>query len=120
MGPNSSANIKQKPIARCYSRPIVGGVIFAFGSQPGLPEQDALDLAELLMRTRSLAGVSASGKIIKQAECDADKAEFGENVELDPEELLVLDLVLDEEPWPREQTWFEHLRDEVRQVRGRP
>jgi hypothetical protein len=82
----------------------VAAVGFAFGPQLGLPEHNARDLAELLMRTRTIAGVRAAGKILEQADRDPDRGELSQGVELDPDELLVLDHLLAEESWPPEQS----------------
>lgn len=91
----------------------MASVVFAFGAKPGLPGKDALDLADLLSGTRTTAGNSAAEKIRKQARQDRNKGQTSEDVELDDSELEVLARVLQEEPWPREQEWFKHLRDQV-------
>jgi hypothetical protein len=98
---------------------LVAAVAFAFGSRPGVPEADALDLADLLSRTRTrtLAGNSAAAKIREQARRDLDRGETSTNVELDAGELEVLAAVLESEPWPREQPWFEYLHAELARAR---
>lgn len=96
----------------------MAAVAFAFGSKPGVPENDALDLAELLMRTRSLAGNSAATKIREQARRDPDRGETSQDVDLNNDELQMLAAVLEEEPWPKEQPWYEHLRDQLNRARG--
>jgi hypothetical protein len=96
----------------------VAAVAFAFGSRPGVPEGDALELADLLSATRTLAGNSSAAKIREQARKDPDRGETSEDVQLSVNEREVLAAVLEEEPWPRQQEWFGHLRDELAQARG--
>jgi K+/H+ antiporter YhaU regulatory subunit KhtT len=90
----------------------VAAVGFAIGSQPGLSEQEALELAELLGRRRSLAAQSAARKIRKQAGRDADH-EMSQNVELDHDELREVAAVLAEPRAPEELPAFLHLREEI-------
>jgi len=96
----------------------MAAVVFAFGSRPGVPGNDALELARLLARKRSLAGDSVAAKIREQAKRDPDRNEKSEDVELSADELITLTTVLAVEPWPKEQPWFEHLRDELNRHTG--
>jgi hypothetical protein len=91
-------------------------VVFALGARPGLSQDEALELAELLARRRSLAAQSASGKIRLQASRDPDRDEKSEDIELDRQELEELEAVLAEERHPEELPPFERLRNEVRQT----
>jgi hypothetical protein len=62
-------------------------VVFALGTRPGLSEDEALELAELLARKRSLAAQSASRKILLEANRDPDQGEKSKDIELSREEL---------------------------------
>jgi hypothetical protein len=97
------------------SRPMAH-VVFALGGRPGLSQDEALELAELLARKRSLAAQSASRKIRLEANHDPDRGEKSKDIELSREELEALEAVLqevqDEEQLPR----FERLRNEVLQA----
>jgi hypothetical protein len=90
-------------------------VVFALGARPGLSQDEALELAELLARRRSLAAQSASRKIRLEANRDPD-GEKSKDIELSREELEALEAVLaevrDQEELPR----YERLRNEVLQV----
>jgi hypothetical protein len=96
-----------------YPERAVAAVVFAFGSKPGMPGDDALELARLLELTRSVAGVEAAGKIRQQARRDPDRSEKSQDVDLTDDELRALADVLEQEPWPKEQEWYPHLRNEV-------
>jgi hypothetical protein len=91
-------------------------VVFALGDRPGLSQDEALELGELLARKRSLAAQSASRKIRLEANHDPDRGEKSKDIELSREELEALEAVLDEvrdqEGLPR----FERLRNEVLQA----
>lgn len=90
----------------------MAAVGFAIGSRPGLSEVEALELAELLERRRSLASFSAAKKIREQAHRDPDR-ETSQDVELDDLELREVAAVLGEPRAPDELPAFAHLRDEV-------
>ena len=108
-------------------------IVFAFGDRPGIPADDALELAELLNQEGmarqfetagySLAAVVLAGKLRDQA----SRLDAGEKLEdtdldyyeLDEYELIALSVLLAAEPWPESRPWFEHFQDEVnRQVRS--
>lgn len=91
----------------------MAAVVFSFGARPGVPGDDALELADMLSRTRTLAGNSAAEKIRRQARRDLDRGETSEDVGLGGAELRVLANVLADEPWAKQQPWFKHLRDEL-------
>ena len=76
-------------------------VVFALGARPGLSQDEALELAELLMRRRSTAADSASRKIRSQANRDPDQREKSEDIELSREELEEREAVLAEERFRR-------------------
>lgn len=97
------------------SRPMAH-VVFALGARPGLSEDEALELAELLARKRSLAAQSASRKIRLEANLDADRGEKSKDIELSREELEALEAVLDEVRDQDEVPGFERLRNEVLQA----
>jgi hypothetical protein len=91
-------------------------VVFALGDRPGLSQDEALELGELLARKRSLAAQSASRKIRLEANHDPDRGEKSKDIELSREELEALEAVLDE---VRDQVGlpqFERLRNEVLQA----
>lgn len=90
----------------------VAAVVFAISSAPALSEIEALELAELLDRRRSLAAFSAAKKIREQARRDPGY-ETSEDVELDNHELREVAAVLAERREPEELPAFEHPRDEV-------
>src|SRR5947208_14680891 len=90
----------------------MAAVAFAIGSRPGLSESEALELAELLERRRSLASVMTAQRIREQARRDPDR-ETSEDVELDPDDLKELAALLSEPRAPEELPAFAHLRDEV-------
>jgi hypothetical protein len=96
----------------------VAAVAFAVGSRPEIPGDDALDLAELLMRRRSLAADRLGQKIKANASRDPDGGETSEDIEPDADELAVLAALLEEEPWPKEQPWYANLREQVDRERG--
>jgi hypothetical protein len=91
-------------------------VVFALGARPGLSQDEALELAELLARKRSLAAQSASRKIRLEANGDPDRGEKRTDTELSREELEALEAVLDEVRDREEVPGFERLRNEVLQA----
>jgi hypothetical protein len=91
-------------------------VVFALGTRPGLSQDEALELAELLARKRSLAAQSASRKIRLEANRDPDLGEKSEDIALGREELETLEAALAEARAPEELPRFEHLRSEVHQA----
>jgi hypothetical protein len=91
-------------------------VVFALGDRPGLSQDEAFELAELLARRRSLAAQSASRKIRLQADRDPDRGEESTDIDLTREELEELEALLAEDRHPEELPRFERLRDEVRQA----
>jgi hypothetical protein len=91
-------------------------VVFALGGRPGLSQDEALGLAELLARRRRFAAQSASRKIRFQASRDPHSGEASEDIELDREELEEVETVLAEEREPDESPRFERLRSEVLQT----
>jgi hypothetical protein len=91
-------------------------VAFALGARPGLSQDEALELAELLARKRSLAAQSASRKIRLEANRDTDRGEKSKDIELSREELEALEAVLDEVRDQEEVPGFELLRNEVLQA----
>ena len=95
----------------------MAAVVFAFGSRPGVPEQDARELARLLELRRSLAGHTAAQKIRGEADRDPDH-EPSRDVELTADELVELSVLLAEEPWPKEQDWYTHVREELNRYIG--
>ncbi len=97
------------------SRPMAH-VVFALGDRPGLSQVEALELAELLARKRSLAAQSASRKIRLEANRDPDRGEKSKDIELTREELEALEAVLDEVRDQEELPRFERLRNEVLQA----
>jgi hypothetical protein len=90
-------------------------VVFALGARPGLSQDEALELAELLARRRSLAAQSASRKIRLEANRDPDREE-SKDIELSREELEALEAVLEEVRDQEELPRFERLRNEVLQA----
>jgi hypothetical protein len=96
------------------SRPMAH-VVFALGDRPGLSQEEALELAELLRHSPSFAAQSASRKIRSQASRDPDRAEVSKNIELDRDELQELQAVLAQEQHP-ELPGFERLQNEVHQT----
>ena len=93
-------------------------VVFALGDRPGLSQDEALELAELLRRSPSFAAQSASRKIRSQASRDPDRGEVSKDIELDRDELAELEAVLAQERHP-ELPGFERLQDEVHHQRLR-
>jgi hypothetical protein len=91
-------------------------VVFALGARPGLSQDEALELAELLARRRSLAAQSASRKIRLEANRDPDRGEESKDIELSREELEALEAVLEEVRDQEELPRFERLRNEVLQA----
>jgi hypothetical protein len=91
-------------------------VVFALGDRPGLSQVEALELAELLARKRSLAAQSASRMIRLEAKRDPDRGEKSKDIELTREELEALEAVLDEVRDQEELPRFERLRNEVLQA----
>ena len=91
-------------------------VVFALGDRPGLSQDEALELAELLQRSPSFAAQSASRKIRFQASRDPDRREVSKNIELDRDELEELEAVLAQERHPEELPAFERLQNEVHQI----
>ena len=91
-------------------------VIFALGARPGLSQDEALELAELLASRRRFAAQSASRKIRFQASRDPRSGEASEDIELDREELEEVEAVLAEAREPEESPRFERLRSEVLQT----
>jgi hypothetical protein len=91
-------------------------VVFALGARPGLSQGEALELAELLARRRSLAAQSASRKIRLEANRDPDRGEKSKGIELSREELEAVEGVLAEVRDPEELPRFERLRNEVHQA----
>ena len=73
--------------------PNMAHVVFALGAGPGLSQEEALELAKLLARKRSLAAQSASRKIRVEADRDPDRGEMSKDVELSREELEALEAV---------------------------
>ena len=92
-------------------------VVFALGGRPGLSQDEALELGELLARRRRFAAQSASRKIRFQASRDPRSGEAREDLELDREELEEVEAVLAEAREPEELPRFERLRSEVLQTR---
>jgi hypothetical protein len=90
-------------------------VVFALGDRPGLSQDEALELAELLRQGPSFAAQSASRKIRFQASRDPDRGELSKNIELDRDELAELEAVLAQERHP-ELPGFERLQNEVHQA----
>jgi len=91
-------------------------VVFALGARPGLSQDEALELAELLARRRSLAAQSASRKIRLEANRDPDRGEKSKDIELNREELEAVEAVFAEVRDQVELPRFEHLRNEVLQA----
>jgi hypothetical protein len=91
-------------------------VVFALGGRPGLSQDEAIELAELLARKRSLAAQSASRRIRLEANRDPDRGEKSNDIELSREELEAVEAVLDEVRDQEELPRFERLRNEVLQV----
>jgi hypothetical protein len=101
-----------------YSLALMAAGVFDFGDRPGLNEQDALDLAELLARRRNLPAQSLASKLRAQARVDVSRGQVSQDIPLEREELDVLATALAEEPWAQEQEWFEHLRAQVAKARA--
>jgi hypothetical protein len=91
-------------------------VVFALGARPGLSQHEALELAEMLARRRSLAAQSAARKIRLEADRDPDRGEKSKDIELSREELEAVEAVLAEAQDPEELPQFERLRNEVLQA----
>lgn len=91
-------------------------VVFALGAPLGLSQAEALELAELLARKRSLAAQSASRKIRLEANRDPRRGERSTDIELSREELEAVEAVLAEARHPEELPRFERLRNEVLQA----
>jgi hypothetical protein len=89
----------------------MAAVRFAFAENAALDKRDALDLADVLLKERSLAGQSAGQKIRAQAERDPDRGETSKNVELTGDELQVLRDVLDAVPSEQMSEAMRHLHD---------
>jgi hypothetical protein len=92
----------------------MGHVVFALAARPGLSQDEALELAGLLARKRSLAAQSASRKI--RLEADRDPDEKSKDIELSREELEAVEALLAEALDPDEFPRFERLRSEVHQA----
>jgi len=69
--------------------PRMATVVFALGNNPAVDERDALEIAELLGRTRNLSAVRASKKIGARARLDTRRGE-PESLELDAAEMIEL------------------------------
>lgn len=93
-------------------------MVFAFGSRPGLSEGEALALAEVLSRRRSLAADGAAAKIRAQALRDVDRRETSLDVVLDDDEMAAL-LGVMREPGD-ESDAGRHLRLELVKALGVP
>jgi hypothetical protein len=91
-------------------------VVFTLGDRPGLAQDEALELGDLLARKRSLAAQSAARKIRLGANGDPDRGEKSRDIELSREELEALEAVLDEARDQQEVPGFERLRNEVLQA----
>jgi hypothetical protein len=91
-------------------------VVFALGDRPGLSQDEALELAELLARKRSLAAQSVSRRIRLEANRDPYRGEKSKDIELSREELEAIEAVLDEVRDQDELPRFERLRNEVLQA----
>jgi hypothetical protein len=91
-------------------------VVFALAARPGLSQDEALELAGLLARKRSLAAQSASRKIRLEAERDPDRGEKRKDIELSREELEAVEALLAEARDPEELPRFERLRSQVHQA----
>ena len=66
-------------------------VVFALGNNPAVDEHDALEIAELLGRSRNLSAVRASKKIGARARARLDpRRRAPDNVELDDAEMIEL------------------------------
>jgi hypothetical protein len=94
----------------------MAAVRFAFGQKPALNEHDAMDLAELLSKRRTLASTSLAGKLRTQARVPEGRT--SEDIELDRGELDALADALADEPWAQEQEWFTFMRAEVAAARA--
>jgi hypothetical protein len=66
----------------------MAAVVFALGSHPGVDEPDALELIELLVRTRNIAAVRAAKKIGDQARRNPDRGEATPDITLDRDEMI--------------------------------
>jgi hypothetical protein len=95
---------------------LMAHVVFALGARPGLSQDEALDLAELLARRRSLAAQSTSRKIRLEATRDPDRGEKSKDIELSREELEAVEAVIAEVRDAEELPRFEHLHNEVLQT----
>src|SRR5829696_3298929 len=93
-------------------------VVFALSGRPGLAQDEALELAELLARRRSFAAQSASRKIRFHATRDPDRGEASDNIDLDldRDELEELESLLAQERDPEELSAFERLQNAVHQT----
>ena len=91
-------------------------VVFALAARPGLSQDEALELAGLLARKRSLAAQSASRKIRLEADRDPDHGEKSTDIELSREELEAVEALLAEARDPEELPRFERLRSEIHQA----
>ena len=81
----------------------------------GLSEDDALDLADLLLKERTNVTRQAALKIREQVQ-RYTRAELTEDVELHPEEQTALLGLLDALPDRRMPEPWRHLRDELRKL----
>jgi hypothetical protein len=91
-------------------------VVFALGARPGLSQDEALELAELLARKRSLAAQSASQKIRLAANRDPERGEKSKDIELSREELEAVEATLADARDPEELPQFGRLRNDVLQA----
>lgn len=96
--------------------PKMAHVVFALAARPALSQDEALELAGLLARKRSLAAQSASRKIRLEADRDPDRGEKRKDIELSREELEAVEALLAEARDPEELPRFERLRSDVHQA----
>jgi hypothetical protein len=108
--------VSARPVRPVLASWRMAHVVFALGDRPGLAQDEALELGDLLARKRSLAAQSAARKIRLEANGDPDRGEKSTDIELSREELEALEAVLDEVRDQEEVPGFERLRNEVLQA----
>jgi hypothetical protein len=100
----------------------VAFVKFAVGVKPGLSKNEALELAEILSRRRSIAAHRAAGAIQRAAERegaqDAGAVAAEPELELDDDALQEIATVLAEPRNGGELPRFERLREEIKRTRS--
>lgn len=96
----------------------MAAVVFAFGNNPALSGDEAIELADALASRRNLAAVSLAHDIRLEASFGNDAQHATRDVDPTAEELGELVAVLQESRWPTEPA-FENLLREALKAPGR-